>query len=109
VTDTSGQAPITIDTDQAGDNVVVTVRGELDLLSSPALSDHLEKLDETVNRVELDLSELSFVDSSGLNALLAARKRLDDAGGELVVTKASDVTLRLFEVAGVRDLLGPAR
>jgi anti-sigma B factor antagonist len=107
VTDPSSPAPIDIDTAVDADRAVVTVRGELDLLSAPTLTEHLEGLDPGVTTLELDLSDLSFVDSSGLNALLAARRRLDEAGGELRVTKASDVALRLFDVAGVRELLGP--
>ena len=63
--------PLAIDTDREGSRAVVIVRGELDLLSSPTLTDHLEGLDASVTTVELDLSELTFVDSSGLNALLA--------------------------------------
>jgi anti-sigma B factor antagonist len=106
VTDPSTPAPIAIDTSVEGDRAVVTVSGELDLLSAPTLTERLEGLGP-VTALELDLSDLSFVDSSGLNALLAARRRLDEAGGTLRVTKASDVALRLFDVAGVRELLGP--
>jgi anti-anti-sigma factor len=104
---TDAPAPIEIEISVDGSRATVSVSGELDLLSAPTLAERLDALGGDVKAVELDLSGLTFVDSSGLNALLTARRRLDEAGGECHVTTASDVAVRLFEVAGVRELLGP--
>ena len=52
---------------------VVTVRGEVDIHSSPALVDALRKVSEA-ERLIVDLTECRYIDSSVFSALLCARK-----------------------------------
>jgi len=81
-------------------------RGELDLTTAPeleaALRDHLPQGD-----VVLDLSELSFLDSTGLRLLLSERERGDREGFALRVTGARDDVARVFEISGFNHDLTP--
>jgi anti-anti-sigma factor len=61
--------------------------------------------DEAVDSVQLDLSEVGFVDSAGLGALLALRERAQDRGIELGITRVSDPVRRLLELTGLGDTL----
>jgi anti-anti-sigma factor len=98
---------LTISTSVDGGTGTISLAGELDLIGAPALRDAIDGLGE-VGALEVDLTDLDFIDSSGLNALLSAARRQQARDGVLRVVAASEVVLRLFDVAGVRDLLGPA-
>jgi stage II sporulation protein AA (anti-sigma F factor antagonist) len=102
----SEQETLSISTSVEGRLATITIAGELDLLGAPSVRDVIDGLGE-VAEMEVDLGRLSFIDSSGLNALLSASRRQQEREGTLRVVAASEVVLRLFEVAGVRDLLGP--
>ena len=71
-------------TEAVGQRVVVEVSGELDLSTGPALEQQLVTLiDDGVTDIVLDLSGVSFIDSSGLGVLVVALKRLRFRGGAL--------------------------
>lgn len=80
------------------------VAGELDAHTAPEFADAFDDVADGA-AVELDLTDVSFLDSSGLAALLEARRRLDSAGGSLVVTAASPAVARLLELTGVSEHL----
>ena len=56
-----------------GAREIVALAGELDMASSPALSDTLDALADTPSPVVVDLSGLTFIDSSGIHAILRPR------------------------------------
>ena len=53
----------------------------------------------------LDLSELTFMDASGLHAILTARARLAEADGRFVLLKGCRQVQRMFELTGVDSAL----
>lgn len=78
--------------------VVVTVRGEVDMLTSTQLSDHLlAHMRNTVPHVIIDLTEVSFFAANGITVLVNTRQAAVAAG----------ITLRL--VASTRPVLLPLR
>jgi anti-anti-sigma factor len=88
------------------DRVVLELCGELDLASVPLLESELEKAARAeAKTIVLDLDELDFVDSSGLRAMLSARERASDSGGQLLLSRCSEQLTRLLTVAGVSDYL----
>jgi anti-anti-sigma factor len=106
----SGQPPKpgTLEVASASDDgsVTVTLRGELDLASAGALQERLTAVEQAApSLIVLDLSDLSFIDSSGLRVLLLADGRAREDGRELVLTHSSDAVQRVFEMTGTRDLL----
>ncbi len=91
----------------AGDVPTLVLRGELDAATAPVLERAIaEVLDgqAVVDRLVVDLAGLGFIDSSGLNVLVATANRLRRApgiGASLVVVNASPSARRLFAIAGV--------
>jgi anti-anti-sigma factor len=87
--------------------VEVAASGELDMTAAFQLESGVDPLldDEAVDSVQLDLSEVGFVDSAGLGALLALRERAQDRGIELGITRVSDPVRRLLELTGLGDTL----
>jgi anti-sigma B factor antagonist len=81
---------------------VVSLRGEIDAMTAPRLGSRLYELaDEGKQRVVVDLSEVTFMDSTGIGVLLNALSHFSKRHGELVIVCASDMILRPFELAGV--------
>jgi anti-sigma B factor antagonist len=81
---------------------LIAVRGAIDLFAAPELKGRLlEALDAGTREVVLDLCNASFVDSTGLGVLLAARKRLAALGGRLIVVISQPRVDRVLEIAGL--------
>jgi anti-sigma B factor antagonist len=80
---------------------VVRIAGDLDLYSSSELAEALASLPAAVRHVLADLTELTFVDSAGISALLAAERRLRDEGGSLALLVDDLRVLRVLEVTGL--------
>jgi anti-sigma B factor antagonist len=81
----------------------IDLHGDLDLQSAPALSEQLEELAaEQAVLVIVNLENVSFLDSSGLRALVHGARSLEDAGGRLLVQGASGAVARVLELT---DLL----
>jgi anti-sigma B factor antagonist len=85
---------------------LLSVRGELDLASSPALEEQFEQaLAETPPLVIIDLRELEFMDSTGLSVLIRAHQRTQEAGQRLAIVNGSRQVRRLLSLTGVADRL----
>jgi anti-anti-sigma factor len=78
---------------------VIALRGELDVYTAQGLPDHL--IGPPGCLVVVDLCELTFMDSSGLGALHAARRMAVEAGGNLVVCRPSPMVYRVLELTGL--------
>lgn len=69
--------------------LVVELRGELDLFTAPALADRVEALirQPSSPRIALQVSQVGFCDSAGINTLVRLWKRAGAAGRELVLLR----------------------
>jgi anti-anti-sigma factor len=65
---------------------VIDVHGDIDLASAPELMDAVESLiPSRPDVVALDLSDVPFIDSSGLRSILVAKKRLETLGARIAI------------------------
>ncbi len=82
------------------------VAGEIDVASSPTLRVRIsEMIDEGAERIVLDLSEMTFIDSSGLGVLVGALKRVRELDREdLVLEGLQGPPRRVFEITGLTEL-----
>jgi anti-sigma B factor antagonist len=86
-------------------HAVVALSGELDLASAPALRDCLAGLaQDGVTTIELDLTELEFVDSTGLSVLVMDFHRTRAAGGSTVMCNPSPTVMRVLEITGLASI-----
>lgn len=87
-------------------SVRVKVTGELDLSTSPELDAALRREIGEGKRVVLDLSEIAFIDSTGLNALISALRASDSNGAGLMVSPSLPTQVRkVFEITGLNQVL----
>jgi anti-anti-sigma factor len=85
---------------------VMRPQGRLDNSTSPAFEkDLLSRLDQGAALVVVDLSDLTFMSSAGLRAILLAAKRLKLAGGRLAVCALSKPVKQVFEATGCDALI----
>ena len=83
---------------------LTVVRGEIDLDSSAQLNTVLNKVDKE-QRVVIDMSEVTFMDSSGLAVLLRQSMGRRDLGGGLHIRRPSEPVRRLLEFCCLEHLL----
>ena len=84
----------------------VAVRGEVDIETVPTLQRELDAaIRESAGAFVLDLSDVLFMDSSGLNVILRARGLLGREERALAVVCPPGPARRLFETVGIADLL----
>ena len=85
---------------------VVRMQGELDLATCPELERALVEAETTqVPRILLDLEELTFIDSCGLNVLLSSGRRSEANGDRLRMTHGKGQVARMFGLTGLEATL----
>jgi anti-sigma B factor antagonist len=94
---------LNVSTASQGGHAVVTATGELDLYTAPRLQTALAGLlrEQQVDRIVVDLSGVEFCDSTGMNVLLAAMKRLKEQGGMLELAAPRPAVKRILQVTGL--------
>jgi len=90
--------------DDAG-AMLVTVRGELDIASVELVEAAIIERRPLQGRLRLDLSGVSFFDSSGVRALLQARRvAIEDTGRTVELVATSEAVRRVLEMTGASDV-----
>jgi anti-sigma B factor antagonist len=88
----------------------LVLSGELDISTAVDLQRVVAQVcADGARKVVLDLTGLTFMDSTGLRAVLASQSVCRDHGIEFVLTPASAAVRRVFEIAGLIDALPFAR
>lgn len=100
---------LTIEIQPGQERVIVAVAGEIDIATVAELRERLFELAESNQSVIVDLSQVSFVDSTGLGALVGAAKRAAAHGGTLHVVGARPAVRQLFRVTGLDGQVPLAR
>ncbi len=91
---------MTLDVPGGRARAVLEVRGEFDLASGETLARWVDGLDVRVDELVLELSGLTFIDSSGVRALLQTAERAEQSGRKLALVNLQP------EVLGVLARLG---
>jgi len=95
---------LTVTVERQDDRVtVVVVAGEVDAASVQSLRNGIDTLHTTY--LVLDLTQVRFMDSSGLAALVAVRRRLQSLGGSVVVVCGEGVVQRVLKLTGLDKVL----
>ncbi|MFJ9948479.1 STAS domain-containing protein [Kitasatospora sp. NPDC091207] len=98
-----------VDAEPAQDRVRVRVYGEIDLDIAGAFHEALEEaLHASRTGLDLDLSAVTFCNSTGLNTLLRVRLAARGSGRDVVVTAVSAQVERLLAVTDTGGLFAPA-
>ena len=100
-------AALELSSTRHGDRTVVAVKGELDIISRTQFTAHLDRvIREHGHKIILDLSALSFIDTSALSTVVSYWKRLSSTeDGMLVLAGAQYTSARVLWITGLAQRL----
>lgn len=90
-----------------GERVTAVLAGELDHYTAPDVRAQLDQIlqDPRIMHMTLDLSNLSFMDSSGIGVMLGRLRLLQSRGGTLSVCRLQPPVRKLFELTGMHRVI----
>jgi anti-sigma B factor antagonist len=95
-----------VETEERDGLVRLTLRGELDLSTVDKVEHELAKAESAdAPTVVVDLSSLTFLDSTGLRAVVTADERLRGRGGRLVIVRGPESVHRVFTITRLDERL----
>lgn len=93
--------------DVSAEEARIRISGEIDFTGTPALREELHKFIEiTSGEIQVDLSELEYLDSSGLAALIEFRRLLIQKKRSVVIIAVTEQVDRLLHLTQVKGLFG---
>jgi anti-sigma B factor antagonist len=100
------QTPFEVESTGEGHDARLALSGELDIATVPRLEDAVNAtLTKDLQTLTIDLSGLSFVDSSGLRMFIVLDQRASAEGWTLRLIRPDEQTLTVFRVSGVEQNL----
>lgn len=95
----SDASTLKINVGRDGRQCRVQLAGEIDMGSAPILRKALLEVIETpFDQLMLDLSGVTYIDSSGVGTIVELRRRIDRSGGELVLSGLQERVRSVFEI-----------
>jgi anti-sigma B factor antagonist len=89
----------------ADGRLVYALEGEIDMSNAALLAERLQILaGEHRHRVEIDMADVAFIDSAGLDALLKLSETLEGNNGSLILQNPPPSFLRLVDILAMEDL-----
>ena len=88
-----------IKTKKENENTVISLRGEIDLYNAPEIRELVEKLiTEKQVHIVIDMEEVTYIDSSGIGALISSLNNLKKKNGSLKITNITGSVRKVFEL-----------
>jgi len=101
-------APLQIIDRVTPEHLVLIVRGEVDLVTASQFQHALtDRLSHASPNLHVNLADVSFMDSSGLHALLVGQRTARLLGGDLILVRTSTRVERLLALSGVPFTTAP--
>ena len=88
-----------------GRTVILTMSGELDMATAPRVHEHAAAaLGAGADPLVAEVGELTFVDSSGLEALILTQERAREGGVRFCILNGSAALERVLDASGTREI-----
>lgn len=94
-----------LSSERRGDSLVVSIRGDLDLVSGRQFDEYLTRARHEHDRIVLDLSGVDFLDTSSLAVIVGHWKAMQAAGGTLALAGARYRYTKSLWITGLADRL----
>jgi anti-sigma B factor antagonist len=92
--------------ERGGTAITVEVSGEVDVASTPAMRSYLnECLAQGYTEVTLDLTSLTFIDSSGLGVVVGVINQLRHQNGRLIIRNPPPIAVQVLRISGLTSFL----
>ncbi|KRG09407.1 hypothetical protein ACA30_02830 [Virgibacillus soli] len=97
---------ISIDMKETEVGINAKLAGEIDAYTAPKVRDELlPHAEQSGTKIVVDLSDVNYMDSTGLGVFVGLFKTLNEHNGELVLKGMSDRLKRLFDITGLADVM----
>ena len=84
---------------------VLPLRGEIDLHVSPAVTESLNAIiEKKPNRIVIDLSRATYIDGTGLAALIQAMQKVKAYGGKFLLAGSQETMRSIFGTSGLDNI-----
>lgn len=90
---------------QNGTETTISLDGRLDTSTAPELEESLGTLPADTTVLHFDFEKLAYISSAGLRVLLVYQKKMNAAGGKMVVHKPNEMIMEVFDATGFADIL----
>ncbi len=91
---------MTIDEKKNDDLVILSVHGRVEAINSEEFQNRILKAFQGNKNVVLDMSDVPYISSAGLRALLIGNKTASSKGGKLIISSASAAVKEMIRVTG---------
>ncbi len=94
-----------IEINENDDNVLITVSGDIEMMTIKEFKEKLFEVGQNVDKdVELDLSNVDYIDSSGVGVLISLLKLQKKKGKALKIDKVSSQVLNVLQLSSLSDV-----
>ena len=90
---------------RSGDVIQVKIDGRVDTTTSPQLQNAILQAFQKGSKLVLDFSDVEYVSSAGLRALLIGQKTANSKGGSMTLVNVADAVLQVFKMSGFSGIL----
>lgn len=90
---------------RSGDVVQIKIDGRVDTTTSPQLQQAILQAFQKGSKLVLDFSDVEYVSSAGLRALLIGQKTANSKGGSMTLVHVADAVLQVFQMSGFSGIL----
>ena len=90
---------------RSGDVIQIKIDGRVDTTTSPQLQNAILQAFQKGSKLVLDFSEVEYVSSAGLRALLIGQKTANSKGGSMTLVNVADAVLQVFKMSGFSGIL----
>jgi len=89
------------------ESLIVKISGDLDLVLAKEFRETVDKIlmDKPLRNLILDLSEVDFIDSSGLGAILGRYKMIQQRKGKMSIWGAKPSVYRILDLSGILKII----
>ncbi|WP_227939739.1 STAS domain-containing protein [Alkalihalobacillus deserti] len=96
---------LTIRQENRLDTTVLFLSGEIDAYTAPKLREELTPLTELGRNIKVDLTDVHYIDSTGLGIFIGALKATHIHKGDLILTGMTERIQRLFTITGLNEVI----
>ena len=97
---------IVVELYQEGLRAKGTIKGEIDAFTAPLLREKLNEIELKEGlRVELDLTDVTYMDSTGLGVFVGFYKNANESNVQMELTGLSSRLKRLFDITGLGEIM----
>lgn len=95
---------LTVTKKQEGDILNAVLEGRLDSSTASKLDEEIRPELDNIRKLVMNFEKIKYISSTGIRVLLSFHKKLTANGGELIISKPTEMVLEVFDLTGFTDV-----